>query len=724
MGLCTSSDGTTWTNRNNDIDFPANGKHGSVFKVSRAVADNLIANAPVDTREIEFDNYATGTNDFTTPANWLGGIVPGINQIAVIQNGHTVNMSYSPTGALSGVKVGQITSGALNISGGTLNITGNIQINSSAVQLDGGAILAASVYGGGTTAVFHFNGGILKARNSTTSFMTGLKTVDVESGGAVIDTNSYNIAISQALTTASATGGLTKIGAGILTLSGGANTYSGSTTISAGTIKLGPNPISIAHRWSFNGSLTDSVGGSNATIVPAGATDVSLSSNPGQVTLAGGSGTSPGYINLGSNLLPDAHTPVTIELWATQKTVQNWSRIFDLGSSDSQNLLMSWTQGTNANSDRVEWRQGTDYNTSDNTNRPYNLNTEYHIIMELNPVGSSTEVNWYSAPSGNANLGSAKGSFTTTKTLVNFTDSADNLGRSFYSADSTANASYNEVRFWNAALSSSALEILHDAGPDANLNSLNLGIAGSLPSTTAVNITGSGATLDLNNFSQTVGSLSGVAGSSVLLGTGTLTIGGNSSTTFSGVISGIGGIIKNGTGTLTLTDAKTFSGAVNLNGGLIKAAALNNLGNGTALNFNGGGLQFSAVFDSFVRSLTFQAGGATLDTQTYNISMANPIGNGGSGGLVKKGTGKLTLNAFINFIGDTAINGGTLEIAGGIDPSGTSLIDVQSGTAVLETVKVSKTNLNINTAALATFEVLNGAHVVGDITGRGDGPRR
>lgn len=104
--------------------------------------------------------------------------------------------------------------------------------------------------------------------------------------------------------------------------------------------------------------------------------------------------------------------------------------------------------------------------------------------------------------------------------------------------------------------------------------------------------------------------------------------------------------------------------------------------------------------------------------------MANPIGNGGSGGLVKKGTGKLTLNAFINFIGDTAINGGTLEIAGGIDPSGTSLIDVQSGTAVLETVKVSKTNLNINTAALATFEVLNGAHVVGDITGRGDGPRR
>ena len=83
------------------------------------------------------------------------------------------------------------------------------------------------------------------------------------------------------------------------------------------------------------------------------------------------------------------------------------------------------------------------------------------------------------------------------------------------------------------------LEILHDAGPDANLNSLNLGSTGSLPSTTAVNITASGATLDLNGINQTIGSLSGVAGSSVLLGSGMLTLGGNgTSTTFSGNISG------------------------------------------------------------------------------------------------------------------------------------------------------------------------------------------
>ena len=182
---------------------------------------------------------------------------------------------------------------------------------------------------------------------------------------------------------------------------------------------------------------------------------------------------------------------------------------------------------------------------------------------------------------------------------------------------------------------------------------------------------------------------------------------------------GTGGLTKTGSGRLTLSAANTFTGPVNMNGGLIRAAALNNLGNGTSLNFNGGGLQFAAAFDPSVRTMTFQAGGATLDTQTYNITLGNPIGNSGSGGLTKLGTGKLTLNALNTYSGNTIIKGGTLEIAHGIDASGTSLIDVQSGTAILKTVSVSKTSLNINTAALATFEVVNGANTVGAISGSG-----
>jgi fibronectin-binding autotransporter adhesin len=193
----------------------------------------------------------------------------------------------------------------------------------------------------------------------------------------------------------------------------------------------------------------------------------------------------------------------------------------------------------------------------------------------------------------------------------------------------------------------------------------------------------------------------------------------NSAGQFNGSFSGAGGLDKQGSGILILCVTSTFTGAVNFNGGLIRAAALNNLGNGTSLNFNGGGLQFGAAFDPSVRTMTFQAGGATLDTQTYNITLGNPIGNSGSGGLTKLGTGKLTFNALNTYSGDTIIKGGTLEIAHGIGASGTSLIDVQSGTATFKTTPINKANLNISTASLATFEVVNGANVVGAISGSG-----
>jgi autotransporter-associated beta strand protein len=121
------------------------------------------------------------------------------------------------------------------------------------------------------------------------------------------------------------------------------------------------------------------------------------------------------------------------------------------------------------------------------------------------------------------------------------------------------------------------------------------------------------------------------------------------------------------------------------------------------------GRSYETIVSSLGGNLTFDCEGAGV------LGKVLP----GTGGLIKQGTGALTLDALNTYSGNTVVNGGILNIAGGIDPSGTSLIDVQSGTAVLTTVNVNKTSLNVNTAAAAVFEVADGLHQIGSITGSG-----
>src|SRR5262249_61472419 len=86
------------------------------------------------------------------------------------------------------------------------------------------------------------------------------------------------------------------------------------------------------------------------------------------------------------------------------------------------------------------------------------------------------------------------------------------------------------------------------SGPTTvNGGTLMAGAINTLPSQTALTVT-TGASFDLNNFSQSIGSLAGAG--SVTLGTSTLITGNdNTSTDFSGVISGLGGMTKLPTGT-------------------------------------------------------------------------------------------------------------------------------------------------------------------------------
>ena len=92
--------------------------------------------------------------------------------------------------------------------------------------------------GSGATATMNFDGGTLK-NSATGTFITGLNNAFIQSGGATFDTSLNSTTISQALLThgSSTGGGLTKDGVNTLTLSG-VNTYTGDTTVNAGTLKL------------------------------------------------------------------------------------------------------------------------------------------------------------------------------------------------------------------------------------------------------------------------------------------------------------------------------------------------------------------------------------------------------------------------------------------------------------------------------------------------------
>jgi autotransporter-associated beta strand protein len=224
------------------------------------------------------------------------------------------------------------------------------------------------------------------------------------------------------------------------------------------------------HRWSFTGNLNDSIGTSHATIENGTTSNTNVvTQNATSVTLAGGVKADSQWVKLGSQLLPARNTPCTIETWATVHSIQNFSRIWDFHNSTTENVYMSWSVGTGALTDRIQWVDPAGP-IVDNTNA-YALDTKYHIVMTIEPSATpgSSVVKWYSAPEydgvTNLELGAPKGTITVANSLAFMNDTINALGFSPWN-DNTANATYDEFRLWDGAMPRWALEGLHRQGAD------------------------------------------------------------------------------------------------------------------------------------------------------------------------------------------------------------------------------------------------------------------
>jgi autotransporter-associated beta strand protein len=663
----------------------------------RAVGTSAMGTSSVTlsggTLELANDTNSTYTNNVTVSANSTiksdlssgtgAGITNTLGTLTIGAQTLTIDKGSNVTSGTAGV-----TFGATTLSGAsTFTVNSGSQLNLAAITLVNATAL--TIGGAGDTTV----SGVISGGSSSSS--------------------------------------LVKTGTGTLTLSGNSS-YSGFTNITAGTVKLG-------NTGAANASVFGSGSSTNArvSITNGGTLDLNgfVSASQGKTFLIAGTGAASAGGAIINSSTTAAQNYGAIILTADATIAAN-SGAITLSASDSAKTL--------------------DLNGYNLTLAGSTGGTVSHAIFGGSKIIKSGSGTWTLTPSNNttafaaygvgsgANAPSSVAGPITAASNVYWTGGLDiNVGTIRLGTNSALAGGGNVTVASGATLdlngrtidSTNALSIIGSAAL-VNNNATASSFAG------LVTLTGN-ATINAATGNITLGNIGTISGD-----TFTLTVDGAKDTSITSIIgTGAGGITKNGAGRLTLAGANTLSGAININTGTIRITNASGLGNtsrvtiasGATLDVNGvsqtnsnavtvsgagdtlggrtGAITNTSSSTSTLKGLVTLAGDTTLSASSGTLNLTNTgsiTGSGftltaftnssnniqidstidtGLGGIIKTGTGRLTLNAGNSYTGTTQINAGTVRVthARGLGESGD--VNVASGATLdLYGQTITKTN--------------------------------
>ena len=734
---------TTTTNISNGILNITNAASLGTSAATATISSNgtlqITGTALTIPNAITASNTATISDNSSSTSNILSGTITLTNVASssetfnVTNSGETltVNTLTGGSGTNNLYKTGNGTlilpnsnnyTGTTNISGGTINVKNNTSLSSTLVVVNSGTL---SLTGTALTIsnTLHLNTGstILENNASASNTLSGAITLAGTDTINVANATSDTLLLSGAITGSGVS--LVKSGVGTLAFSGaGANTFSGTTTINAGTVNLRKNSalgtstamvnstgtlsltgttLAITNAIDLNtGStlLENNANGTNTlsgiiTLSGADTVNVSNASNDTLTlsgTIMGGSSLSPVTLTKGGvGLLTLTHansfTGTTI-ISNGALNIQNSSALGASTSTVTENagteLLLSATGLSVPNTVNMLATSALLEDVANGNNViSGTLNITGSVIIEaVNPTNDALTLSGNIIGTGITITKGGTGTVTLSGPASTFTGSTTvSSGTLDISSSSALGNSNNSV-----TVSSSATLALVNTG---------LTIANHV-------ILNSGATLiDSNSNGNNV-----ISGNVSLAGTDTISVRNatNDVLTLQGALSGSNVTLDiAGVGTVLLDGTNTFTGTVNVTGGTLSigthAAALStsavNIGSGATLNL-AGSLDANVTNAITLTSATLRASGTntlsgsnnlvlsgtnTISNASGTLTIANVISGSGAS-LVINGAGTVALTNTNTYGGSTTLTSGTF-IAGNVtNPFSTGILNLNGGT--------------------------------------------